>query len=270
MPDWDDFEYEEPELEREPDKYEISARESLELFFEENDSNVFFGNQLAVQNESDFFHWITYRAVADLVAAGTLHTETRKLAIGSDIKLVWHRRHRYYRRDATRIVNLVDEYGSPNMCAAIGLHGEQMILAGFAKKEFVMRGHNTRKFAGREWADTDHNLDFIFERDGKAYGIEVKNTLSYMDQKQFEVKIRLCEHLGVVPVFAVRMLPKSWINELITRGGYAMIMKYQLYPWTHHELARRVARELGLPVDAPKALSEGTMNRFENWHLKNL
>ena len=102
MPDWDDFEYEEPELEREPDTYEISARESLEAFFEKNDSSVFFGNQLAVQNEDEFFHWITYRAVADLVEAGTLRTENRKLAIGSDIKLVWHRRHRYYRRDASR------------------------------------------------------------------------------------------------------------------------------------------------------------------------
>jgi hypothetical protein len=170
------------------------------LFFEENDSNVFFGNQLAVQNEDRFFHWITYRAVADLIAAGTLRTENRRLAMGSDIKLVWHRRHRYYRRDANRIIGLVNEYGSPNMCAAIGLHGEQMILAGFAKKEFVMRGHNTRKFGGREWTETDHNLDFIFERDGKAYGIEVKNTLSYMDQRQFEVKIRLCEYLGVIPI----------------------------------------------------------------------
>lgn len=40
-----------------------------------------------------------------------------------------------------------------------------------------------------------------------------------------------------------------------------MILKYQLYPWTHAELARRVARELTLPVDAPKSLAEGTMNR---------
>lgn len=49
-----------------------------------------------------------------------------------------------------------------------------------------------------------------------------------------------------------------------------MILKYQLYPWTHLELARRVARELGIPVDAPKALAEGTMNRFETWHRRNL
>lgn len=270
MTDWDNFEYDEPSLERKPDEYEISARKVLEEFFEKNGSNVFFGNQLAVQNEDRFFHWITHRALADLVEAGTLLTESRKLAIGSEIKLVWHRRHRYFRRDAKRVVDLVDQYSSPNMCEAIGHHGEQMILSGFARKQFVMLGEHTRRFGEREWTETDHNLDFIFQRDGRTYGIEVKNTLSYMSQKQFEAKIRLCEKLGIVPVFAVRMLPKTWIHELNTHGGYAMIMKYQLYPPSHVDLARRTAKELGLPVDAPKALAAGTMDRFEKWHMKNL
>lgn len=269
MPEWRDFDYEEPELEREPDKYEISARETLAEFFEKNDANVFFGNQLAVRHEDEFFHWVTYRAVAHLLEVGTLRTEARKLQMGSEIKLLWHRRHRYYRRDAKRVVELVEEYGSPNMCAAIGLHGEQMVLAGFAKREFILRGYNTRSYGGREWTESNHNLDFIFERDGQAYGIEVKNTLSYMDYAEFHTKIRLCAHLNIKPVFAARMLPKTWNSELIASGGYAMIMKYQLYPWTHADLAKRVAIELGLPVDAPKSLAEGTMIRFEKWHGKN-
>ena len=239
-------------------------------FFERHPSGVFFGNQLAVQNEGAFFHWVTYRAIADLISEGTIRTERRKLAIGSDIKLVWHRKHRYYKRDANRVVELVDHYGSPNMCGAIGLHGEQMILAAFARKQFVLRDYNTRRFGDREWGETGHNLDFIFERDGLAYGVEVKNTLSYMDRGEFETKIQLCKGLGITPVFAARMLPKTWIFELIREGGYAMILKYQLYPWTHVELAKRVARELGLPVDAPKALAEGTMDRFEKWHRKRL
>jgi hypothetical protein len=270
MTDWNDFEYEEPTVDREVDQYEISARRKLEEFFELNSSQVFFGNQLAVQNENSFFHWITYRAIADLISAGIIRSERRSMLIGSEIKLVWHRKHRYYKRDAKRIVELVDEYGSPNICAAMGLHGEQMILAGFARKQFVLREHNTRRYLDRRWVETEHNLDFIFERDGKAYGVEVKNTLSYMNRQEFEIKMRLCETLGVTPVFAVRMIPKTWAFELIKRGGYAMILKYQLYPWTHLELARRVARELNLPVDAPKALAEGTMNKFEAWHKKRL
>ena len=133
-----------------------------------------------------------------------------------------------------------------------------------------MRGQHTRTFRGAEWTATQHNLDFIFERDGRAYGIEVKNTLSYMPQEEFQTKIGLCRHLGLVPVFAARMLPKSWIGELIDAGGYAMIMKYQLYPWTHADLADQVAKELGLPIGAPKALADGTMMRFEKWHRKKL
>lgn len=33
-----------------------------------------------------------------------------------------------------------------------------------------------------------------------------------------------------------------------------LVLKWQLYPWTHRELARRVQTELGLPVDSPRAL----------------
>jgi hypothetical protein len=105
--DWDDFDSDEGTFARGADEYEIQAREVLARFFEANKSNVFFGNQLAVQNEDDFFHWITHRAIADLVTDGVIRTEKRKLAIGSEIKLVWHRKHRYYKRDAKRVVELV-------------------------------------------------------------------------------------------------------------------------------------------------------------------
>jgi hypothetical protein len=161
---------------------------------------------------------------------------------------------------------LVEEYSDPNIGAALGLQGEALTLEGFAKAEFVMKGRNTNKYRGREWTRTDHDLDFIFERDGKAYGVEVKNTLGYMDRTEFEIKIELSKELGIRPVFAVRMLPKSWINDLVRVGGFALIYKYQLYPWAHRELAKRVQRELGLPVDAPRSLSEGTITRFLGWH----
>jgi len=42
------------------------------------------------------------------------------------------------------------------------------------------------------------------------------------------------------------------------------------YPWTHKELAARVAKELGLPVDAPRVIEDGTMKRFMRWHKKNM
>ena len=88
--------------------------------------------------------------------------------------------------------------------------------------------------------------------------------------KRLKANLQMCSFLGIKPVFAARMLPKSWINEVVDSGGFALIMKYQLYPLAHRELARRVRSELGLPVDTPKALAEGTMDRFVRWHEKNL
>ena len=112
---------------------------------------------------------------------------------------------RSFRRDAATLVSLVGQYSDPNVCASLGLHGLR-------------------------WTETGHDLHFIFERDEVAYGVEVKNSLSYMEQDEFRIKIRLCKHLNVRPVFAVRMLPRPWIIELVSAGGYAMIFEIPAVP----------------------------------------
>jgi hypothetical protein len=108
-------------------------------------------------------------------------------------------------------------------------------------------------------------LDFIFERNDVAYGIEVKNTLGYLGIEEFVTKVRLCLYLGLKPVFAVRALPRTWADALISAGGYAMIMGYQFYPWTHTDLASEIRAKLFLPVDTPKRIEAGTMDRFQSW-----
>lgn len=253
-----------------PDERELEASENLGVFFDQNREGVFFSRQLEVQNEGKYFHWITNRAIRSLEAEGLIRSEWRRLKTGTSIKLIWHKENRFYRRSAKRLVSLVEEYSDPNIGAALGLHGEIMVLEGFARTQFLMRSRSSREHDGKVWTETAHDLDFIFERDGVGYGVEVKNTLGYMDWKEFLLKIRLSSCLGLRPVFVCRMLPKSWIFELQQQGGFALILKYQLYPWTHQELARRVARELGLPVDAPRALADGTMARFLKWHMRNV
>ena len=256
------------QIPRSPDPREIDARESLRGFFENNREKVFFSRQLEVQNEDEFFHWITNRAIRDLEGEGYLKSEWRKLSTGTSIKLVWHKSYRFYKRSASQLIRLVEEYSKPIMGATLGLHGEMMILEAFARNRFLVGGRNTREYNGRAWTATNHDLDFIFERDGIVYGVEVKNTLGYMDKKEFNVKLQICQSLGIRPMFVVRMMPRTWIHELNMIGGFGLILKYQLYPWSRHELAKRVAKELGLPVDAPKAIEEGTMARYLRWHTK--
>lgn len=269
MSELDDSGYDDSDS-RPPDAKEGEARERLGRFFDENRERVFYVTQLEVMNERDFFHWVTGRVLHTLVADGLLKTENRTLDTGAPIKLLWHRRHRYFKRDAAQLMKLVNEYSSPNISGSIGLHAEQMVLAGFASKEFIMRARGAREFRGQVSSLGKVNLDFIFERDNIAYGIEVKNTLSYGDHDELFAKVAVAEEIGTIPVLVTRMMPRSWANELIQRGGFALILGYQLYPWTHVDLARRVNRELGLPVDAPKALQDGTMERFMRWHRKRV
>jgi hypothetical protein len=251
---------------RPPDPKQEQAREVLEGFFEDDPQRVYFSRQIEVLHEAYWYHWITNRALRELVGNGVIRSEARALKNSGPIHLMWHRKYRYFKRDAQRVVDLVEEYANPNISGALGIQGELLVLEGFAQRQFVLRGRHTREFEDRRWEESEHELDFIFERDGVGYGVEVKNMLGYMDHDELELKIRLCGQLGVKPVFVARMLPKSWIKEIVDAGGFALVLKYQLYPVTHLDLARRVNQELGLPVDAPRALAMGTVDRFVRWH----
>jgi hypothetical protein len=252
------------------DAAQQSAEGILRQFFDNNRESVFFSRQLEVIHEHQFFHWITNRAIRTLIESGEVVAETRELAMGGEIKLIWHRGYRYYKRAATEVVKLVEEYAHPNIGAALGLHGEMMVLEGFARNRFTLLGREVNRLDDQLWTETNHDVDLVFERDGVRYGIEVKNTLGYMDYKELKVKVRLCLHLGLRPVFVVRMAPKHWIFEVAGQGGFILILKYQLYPWTHADLAKRVAATFTLPVDAPRALADGTMVRFLKYHEQNL
>jgi hypothetical protein len=241
------------------------ARARLLAHFEDHPESVFYSRQLEVLFEDEHFHWVTNRAVGRLVREGRIYSETRQLAIGSSVKLLWHRRFRFYKRAASEVFDLVNRYSSAASEGALGLQGETMVLKAFARQQFVLKGEATNSYNSKEWGESGHDLDFVFERDGSAYGVEVKNTLGYLDFDELLTKIRICQHIGVRPVFAVRALPRTWANALIISGGYAMIMRYQFYPWTQRDLAKEINEKLGLPIDAPRRIADGTMQRFENW-----
>ncbi|MBJ9756644.1 hypothetical protein [Burkholderia cepacia] len=248
-----------------PDTEEAKARARLLAHFVDHPEQVFYSRQLEVLFEREYFHWVTNRAVRGLIAEGFLGMEARRLSIGSEIKLVWNKKFRFYKRAANDVFELVDRYTSSATDGTLGMQGEHLVLAAFARRQFLLLSEESRSYKGVEWTETGHDLDFIFEKGGMGYGVEVKNTLGYLDVSEFVTKIRMARHIGVRPVFAVRALPKTWAEVLIRAGGYAMIMGFQFYPWTHKDLADSIREKLLLPVDTPKRIEVGTMLRFERW-----
>jgi len=247
------------------DSEEEKARSRLLTFFIDNKETVFYSRQLEVLFEDEFFHWVTNRALRRLIEEGHVLRESRQLEIGSSIKLVWYKSFRFYKRAAQEVFELVDEYTSAATDGTLGMQGEHLVLAAFARKQYVLIGEESNSYKQEKWTETGHDLDFIFEKGGVGFGVEVKNTLGYMDVDEFVTKIRISLHLGIKPVFAVRSLPKTWAAALIQSGGYAMIMKYQFYPWTHKDLSSKIRNSLMLPIDTPKRIEDGTMQRFEKW-----
>jgi hypothetical protein len=138
----------ESDIGRVADAREIAAITRLEETFNANRSRVFFSRQLEVWHENELFHWITNRGLRDLVARGTLISEVRALKTGGSVTLMWHRSYRYPRRDAARVVALVEEYADPNIGAAIGLQGEYLVLEGFARHRFLLAGREAREYHG--------------------------------------------------------------------------------------------------------------------------
>lgn len=214
---------------------------------------MYSSRQIEVQFEDRYFHWVTHRALKVLAEEGSIQIEQRRLSYGAPINFAWHRSNRYTRRQIREVQELVEQYSHPDFTAALGNTGELLVSDGFGRFGFVQGGRNVREFNGKRWEKTGHNLDFIFHRDGRTYGVEVKNTLPYIHDKELAAKLDLCEHLGIQPVFVVRQMPKIWIQDVARRGGFTPVLKYHLYPLSHRALAVLVKSSLGLPVDAPRA-----------------
>lgn len=251
-----------------PDLIAATAYQDLKEYLETNNDKVFYGRQLEVIFEDKYFHWITNRVVRELVANKEILFEKRNLKNGGHIILYWNKYFRYYKREASKVIDIVEKFSKDNVGYAIGNNCELLVLEGFAKNRYLLIGRDSNIFNEKKWQATQHDLDLIIEKDSITYGIEIKNTLGYMDKKEFDLKILLCHFLGIKPVFVARMLPKIWINELIKEGGFALILKYQLFPPLLKELALQMKNELNLPVDYPKSLFDGTIKRFDKWHQK--
>jgi hypothetical protein len=267
----DNFDIYEDYQDTQPDPKENEAYTTFREFFKQNNRNVFYSKQLEVLYEKPYYHWVTNRALHRLNEEGEILKEEQMLKHGRPIKLLWHKSMRYPKRAAKEIVAIVNKYSSPDITASVGQQGEFLVLEAFTRFGFRVIGRNTNELDGNKWEETNHDIDFIFEKDFVKYGFEVKNMLSYMNSKELDTKIRLCKSLGILPVFAVRMMPSSWIEQLREQGGFALILKYQMYPMNCRSLVEEMREKLNLPVDTPNALFDGTVHRFINhYHNKNM
>ena len=256
--------------ERPRDPVVDQAKDAIRAFFDRERANVFYKQQLEVIFEEAFFHWVTSRALSELAAEGHIVVEREELPSIGTIMMYRAPTHRYWRRQAQEVIALVGQFSAPAFTAGLGAQGELMFDAALPTVGFLPTARKVKAHGGKEWKESEHDLDRVFERDGIAYGAEIKNTLKYIPRAELTVKIKMCQNLGLRPLFIVRAAPKSYINEVRLLGGFTCVFKYQLYPFGQKPFAEKVHDALRLPVDSPGRIADGTVQRFLKWHLKTL
>jgi hypothetical protein len=265
---WDD--YSERFVEWPRDNKIDEARAALfERYFPPDGRHVYYGRQLEVALESEFFHWITRYALNELAAEGRIGFTAEKTDT-FEAHFYWPLRHRYPRRQIRQILGLINEFSDPDFTRALGHQGEALVDVGFARIGFRILQSKVREVDGKRWTVSNHDLDRLIARDGVQYGVEIKNQLGYIEQEEFGIKLRMCEHFGVRPMFIARIMPKSYINTVYRGGGFCLILKNQHYPLLTEGLATRVRATLGLPVLCIRSLPDTTLSRFETWRTKRL
>jgi len=179
-------------------------------------------------------------------------------------------RHRYWKREQREIADLLERVFDPEFTHAIGRHGELMFDAALGRYGFRAEAKNTKTWNGKNWTESDHNLDRIVTRDGREYGVEIKNTQNYISREELYTKIKLCKHLGVTPLFIMRFAPKSYTYAVYRSGGFTLLFEEQMYPMGHTALLTEVREKLGLKIHSPNEVQDGHMQRLLNWHERKL
>jgi hypothetical protein len=249
-----------------PDSYFIQVQQQIREIYERDKQSVYYVRQMQIKFEKDYFHWITYNAMIGLEKIGYLGDIRIKRETGTSTRYFIHKSNRYFMRRIRTMEKLIEEYSDSMITLSCGHRAEDLFCNGLALKGFVPKAKKVRSYGGVKWEKSGHDLDFVFEKDGVAYGCEIKNTLGYIQKDELEIKLEMCEHLKVKPLFIMRWSPKTYNKMIIDKGGFALIFGLQIYELSQAKLVERLKTELGLPVDCPRAIPDGILERFAKWH----
>jgi hypothetical protein len=144
--------------------------------------------------------------------------------------------------------NLIQKFSDWTILKGIGEYAEFLFESMFKINGFSIIGENSNEFNGLKWTRTDHDLDYIITKDNITYGVEIKNTLPYIEKEEFSIKIDMCNYLGIIPLFILRYAPNIQLNEIKEHNGFILRFKTWIFPPGQYNLVKDVWNNLRLPI----------------------
>ena len=257
----------------------------------------FYQSQLQVLYEDDFFGWIVSDVLKELVEDGFLVVldqtdipEFNNLKYVSRIKFFANKAAlnspseiELMKTHALNTAKLVDKYSEPENSRMLGNQLESLVKNELNIQQFDIIGVNANELDEKKWRETDHNLDIIAKKRDNDFtiGVEVKNTLDVMNPNEIDVKIDICKHLGIIPVFACRW-NKPYFECIRRQGGFSWIFKTQMYPYGNEGFTKELYQKLSVetkkngrghilqfPITVRNELPEKSIRSFKTWVSEN-
>jgi len=246
---------------------EVVARRICEIL---RDVVVVTERELKVRLEREYFPWVVGRVLGLLLREGKVvkrgYPGRRRLGRGAPqffymlagtaysavMKLIQKK------REVTAYLNaqLTAE-------SVAGFHAENLFEQGFEDAGFVIAGRDVSEYKGRRVRAVEGkepaNVDFVVERNGIAYGVDVKNWLYYEVETRDVVKkkVAIALELGTVPWVVARYIDKETIYlEVYKKGGLVYPYVRLLLPSALDSLASEAQSLLGYPVMAVDVLPD--------------
>lgn len=249
----------------------LSCKTDLKEFFRRK-RTPYYLTQLELLFEKRYFHWITYRAIKSLVSDGYLQELAVPTKYGTSVSFVFRpsppdaNKQRVLSTHTNSKLKLIESFSDPQFTGIVGKHLQFLFKSELRANQFTIVCQDCNEFQGKKWTETGHDLDFIATHQrGFSIGVECKNTLPYIPKDEFHTKIRMCKYLEIKPVFVVRWVPKSYIYEAYTQGGFCLLFEFQLYPLGYEDRADKIRKSFNLPIMVMPELRSDAQTRFSKW-----
>ena len=236
-----------------------------------DNNSLFYKKQIQVIFENYYPHDVAGKAVNALIADGFLKEELRKIGIKKAITIifVFNKSRRYVSTEIKERSNIVERFSDDEMNDGCGKYAESLFNHMFEKNGFTISARNANSFAGKRWRKSRKDLDFIIEKDGIGYGVEVKNTFDYIPQYEFEEKIEICNYLGLLPLFPVRFASPQQYQMMKKSNGITLSFKTRIFPPGNRKLVTDIWNHFRLPVNIWYDILQPIENGFLNFHNRN-
>jgi hypothetical protein len=142
-----------------------------------------------------------------------------------------------------------------------GFHAQALWRDAFKSLGYEIIKENASENAGRK-ASIEGNIDFIAEKAGLQFGVEVKNELSYPDD--LAKKFQIAAELGTIPVFVVRKVSPTAYQNLKKFGALVKIYETAIFNLEYEPMVKRCISVLGYPLIALDEVSSKTVKHLED------